>query len=43
MLAMRNAPWIPRTASHTNIIYVGGIFVQKLEMGFRDGSAEALQ
>jgi hypothetical protein len=43
MLAMRNAPWIPQTATHTDIIYVGGIFVQELEMGLRNSSAEALQ
>jgi hypothetical protein len=43
MLAMRNVPLIPQTATHTNVIYVGSIFVQEFEMGFRDSSAEALQ
>jgi hypothetical protein len=31
------------TATHTNIIYIGGIFVQYFEMGLRDSGAEALR
>ena len=44
LLAMREWPlYATETATHTNIIYVGGIFFQYFEMGLRDSSAEALR
>lgn len=44
LLAMRNGPcMLAETVTHTNIIYVAGIFFQYFEMRLGDSSAEALR